>query len=39
VFLFGRTLSKAELKKAIFVIEGIENVTSVKERVVVRLKG
>lgn len=38
VFLFGRALTKAELKKAISVIKGIENVTSVTDRVMVRPK-
>jgi hyperosmotically inducible protein len=38
VFLFGRALSGAELKKAIKVVKGIDNVLSVKTRVMVRAK-
>ena len=39
VFLFGRALSRAELQKAISVIKSIENVSSVKDRVMVRPRG
>ncbi|HEY9164352.1 MAG TPA: BON domain-containing protein [Magnetovibrio sp.] len=38
VFLFGRALSKAELKKAISVVKGIENVTQVTDRVKIKAK-
>jgi len=38
VFLFGRALSGAELKKAIKVVKGIDKVLSVKSRVMVRAK-
>lgn len=38
VFLFGRALSKAELKKAIAVVKNIENVTQVTERVKIKAK-
>jgi len=38
VFLFGRALTGAELKKAIKVVKGIDNVLSVKSRVMVRAK-
>lgn len=38
VFLFGRALSKAELKKAVAVVKDIENVTHVTERVKVKAK-
>ena len=39
VFLFGRAFSRAELQKAISVIKSIENVSSVKDRVMVRPRG
>ena len=38
VFLFGRALSKEELKKAIAVVTDINNVTAVKSRVKIRPK-
>ncbi len=38
VFLFGRALSKPELKKAIAIVRGIKNVSSVTSRVTVRAK-
>ncbi len=39
VFLFGRALSKDELNKAVRVVKGIEGVTNVTERVMVKPKG
>jgi hyperosmotically inducible periplasmic protein len=38
VFLFGRALSKAEMRKAIGIVKGIDGVTNVKSRVFVRAK-
>lgn len=38
VFLFGRALSKDELKKAIAVVKNIENVTRLTERVKIKAK-
>ena len=38
VFLFGRALSNAELKKAIGVVKGIDGVKNIKNRVFVRAK-
>lgn len=38
VFLFGRSLSKDELNKAIKVVKGIENVTKVTSRVKIKPK-
>ena len=38
VVLFGRALSKAELKKALSITKSIDNVVSVKSRVFVRAK-
>jgi len=38
VFLFGRALNQTELSKAISVVKGIKNVTSVKSRVMIRPK-